>query len=324
MAKLSRDVLHVDPRAEADRISAFIREQVTRNYHRKGVVVGMSGGLDSAVVACLCVRALGPEAVLGLILPERESNPVSERFAWAQIEKLGIAGERIDLTPILEVLGTYREKDEVISRLCPSFDPARDTTKVKLPGDLLNRDSFNVFSLVVTKPDGAVSTHRLRASDFQALEAAQNMKTRSRMMQLYHRAEKMHRVVAGTTNRTELDEGFFVKYGDGGVDMEPLAHLYKTQVFQLGRHIGVTEEILNRMPSPDTWSGQVGDEEFYYRLPIETLDILLYAWNNGVPDEDVGAALGLSLEQIRRAYRDIDSKKRSTWHLRCVPPSILA
>lgn len=318
----SKRVLDLDAEAEAERIAAFLTEQVFGFYRRKGAVVGLSGGVDSALVAALCVRAFGPKRVLGVVLPERESARESETFAREQADALGIACERVDLTPVLSTLGVYASKERVIGRLCPDFDPASDVTKIALPGGILEREGLNVFSLTVEKPDGTKLTRRLGADDYREISSAQNMKQRSRMTQLYRFAERLHFVVAGTTNRAELEQGFFVKYGDGGVDIEPVAHLYKTQVFALARHVGVVENILAREPSPDTWSAGVGDVEFFFRMPFEVLDVLLYAAAHRVPAPDVARELGLELEQVARAVRDIASKRKATRHLRSLPPSL--
>jgi NAD+ synthase len=321
-APLHENALALEPEAETLRICEFISDQVLRGYRRKGVVVGLSGGVDSALVACLCARGLGRERVLGLILPEKESSPVSEPYALEQAEALGIKVERVDLTPVLSVLGVYEEKERLVRSIFPSFDPEKDRTKMSLPGGLLERGGLNVFSLTLEKPGAEVFTCRLRPEQLRGIQAAQNMKQRSRMIQLYHHAERSHYVVAGTTNRTELEQGFFVKHGDGAADFEPISHLWKTQVFQLASHVGVVEEILNRTPSPDTWSGDVGDEEFFFRLPYRTLDLLLHAWRTGIPTAAVGTALGLSPRQVGRAFRDFESKKKATQHLRTAPPSL--
>jgi NAD+ synthase len=318
-----KEALRIDAEGESQRICEFIRFQVRSSYKRKGVVVGLSGGIDSALMACLCVRALGPERVQGLVLPERESSPESELYATQQAQALGIRSEVVDITPLLEAFQVYEKRNAVVRGLCESFNPGTDAVKIMLPADLLNRDSLNVFSLKVTKPSGREFSYRLRPEQLRAIAAAQNMKQRTRMIQLYFLAETLHFVVGGTTNRTEMDQGFFVKYGDGGVDIEPLAHLYKTQVFQLAEHLGVIDEIRTRTPTPDTWPGGVTDEEFYFRMPFETLDLLLCARDRGISSDDAGRALDLSVDQVERAFRDLQSKQQTTWHLRSLPPSLL-
>jgi len=322
--RFSRDVLRIDAEGEANRICDFIKDQVLQRYKRKGVVIGISGGIDSALLSVLCARTLEPERILGLILPEKESSPVSEPYAREQANALGIQVERVDLTPILSQLGVYEKKEEVIKRLCADYDPDQDKTKIALPWNLLERPSLSIFSLIVQKPDGSKRLFRLGADDFRAILAAQNMKQRSRMIQLYYHAERLHYVVGGTTNRTELEQGFFVKHGDAGVDIEPIAHLYKVQIFQLARCLGVVERILNRKPSPDTWSAEVSDEEFYFRMPFETLDLLLYAWNKGVETSEICQVLGLQPVQVERAFQDFESKRKATWDLRVMAPSLCA
>ena len=318
----TKDVLRLDPEAETNRICQFIKEQVLRRYRRKGVVVGLSGGVDSALLAALSVRTFGTDHVLGVLLPEKESSPVSELFGKAQADALGVKTERVDLTPILSAMGVYDVKNNVITNLCPDYDPDRDKTKLSLPAGLLERSALSFFSLTVQKPDGSERKYRLAPHDYQNIMAAQNMKQRVRMTQLYHHAERLNYVVGGTTNRIEMDQGWFVKYGDGGVDLEPLAHLYKAQVYQLSRHLGVTADILNRAPTADTWTAEVSDEEFYFRMPLDILDLLLYAWSHGVPKQEIREALGLTDEQIGRAFKDFDSKKRASWHLTVMPPHL--
>lgn len=320
---LGPDVLKLNEQDEADRICDFVRSTVFSRYKRKGVVVGLSGGIDSALLACVCVRAIGQERVQGLILPERESSPDSAAFATAQARALDIRYETIDITPVLETLGVYEKRNRVIRSLCPDFDPDFDTMKIMLPPDLLHFDGLNVFSLVVNRADGERFSCRLRPEQLQGIAAAQNMKQRTRMMHLYALAERLHYVVGGTTNRTEMEQGFFVKHGDGGVDVEPLGHLFKTQVFQLARHLGVIEPILDRPPTPDTWPGGVTDEEFYFRMPFDKLDLLLYAWLEGLDPDTVARDLSLEVDQVSRAYRDFQFKQATTWHLRSLPPSLL-
>ncbi|MEW5901969.1 MAG: NAD(+) synthase [Acidobacteriota bacterium] len=316
-----RDILKIDGAQEVARISGFIQQQ-TLTMKREGAVVGLSGGVDSALSSELAVKALGKERVFGLVLPERESNPVSKQFALRQVEKLGIRAEVIDITAALEAIGTYRRRDEVIKKFFPEYD-ASFRIKMTLPPDLLARDSLNVFSLTIDDGRGGKKSARLSKEALQGIVAATDTKQRTRMLFLYYYAEKMNYLVCGTTNRSEVVQGYFVKYGDGGVDIEPLAHLYKTQVFQLARELGVDPRIIERLPSPDTFSLETSDEEFYFRMPYNILDLLLYAWENQIPKEEVCRALSLSEDQVKRAFRDLQAKHNATRHLRQLPPSLL-
>ena len=315
-----QDVLKMDCEKESERIGSFIREYV-RSSRREGAVVGLSGGIDSALCAALCVKALGKERVFGLILPEKESNPVSAEYAAKHAQALGIETETVDITPVLEAFGTYQKRDGLIQEVFPEYD-AGYTSKITLPEDLLSKDTFNIFTLKVNDGKGHEKSARLNKKILSGLVAATDTKQRIRMVHLYYYAEKMNNIVAGTTNKTELLQGFFVKYGDGGVDIEPLSHLYKVQVFQLSEYLGVLREIIERTPSPDTWSSQVSDEEFYFRIPYAQLDLLLYAWEHKIPMEHICQTMNLAEAQVKRAQRDFNAKYNATKGLRQAPPTL--
>ena len=315
-----KDVLKVDCKSEAERIGTFIRDQV-RAVKRNGVVIGLSGGIDSALCAALCVATLGKDNVFGLILPEKESNPISAQYAAKHAEKLGIETLTVDITPTLEAFGTYEKRDGVIKSVFPEYDSTWKS-KITLPADLLHKDSLNFFTLKIEDGDGNVKTARLDKKMLNGIVAATDTKQRTRMMHLYYYAETKNYIVCGTTNRTELIEGFFVKYGDGGVDIEPISHLYKAQVYQLSDYLGVIQEIIDRAPSPDTWSFTVTDEEFYFRIPYAVLDLLLYAWEQHVPVEQVCEVLDLTEDQVKRTMRDFSAKYNATRHLRQLPPTL--
>ena len=315
-----KDVLKLDCKSEVERICEFIQQEL-RDMKRNGIVVGLSGGIDSALCAALCVKALGKDKVFGLILPERESNPVSAEYAGKHAEKLGIETQTVDITATLEAFGTYRKRDDVIKEVFPDYD-SESKSKITLPADLLSKDSYNFFTLKIDDGKGNVKSARLNKKSLNGIVAATDSKQRTRMMHLYYYAEKMNYSVCGTTNKTEVLEGFFVKYGDGGVDIEPLSHLYKAQVYQLSEYLGVIREIIERAPSPDTWSFQVSDEEFYFRIPYEKLDLLLYAWQNDISIERVCEVMDLSEEQVKRAMRDFNAKYNATKHLRQLPPAL--
>jgi NAD+ synthase len=125
--------------------------------------------------------------------------------------------------------------------------------------------------------------------------------------------------VAGTPNFAEYDQGFFVKQGDGAADVKPIAHLYKSQVYALAEHLDIPTEVLERTPTTDTYSLAQTQEEFYFALPYEPMDLSLWAIDHGVPAADVAAAIGLTVEQVERVFRDIAAKRRAARYLHHVP-----
>ncbi|MBN1828333.1 MAG: NAD(+) synthase [Deltaproteobacteria bacterium] len=320
MEDLRENPLVIETTRERDRISAFIGTSL-KSLKRDGAVVGLSGGIDSAVAVALCVESLGQDKVIGLLLPERESNPMSLEYAQKHAARLGIRYECIDITPVLEKIGTYIKRDEVIRSMFPSYRPD-DKIKLSLPADLLARDALNIYSLSIIRGEDLVFRSRLTKEQLGSIVAATNTKQRTRMLHLYYWAEKHNYIVCGTTNRSELVQGFFVKYGDGGVDIEPLAHLYKTQVYQLAAALDVPQEIILRPPSPDTFSKAVSDEEFYFRMPYDRLDPLLWAWERKLTPAEAGKILGLSEDQVIRVFRDFAAKYRSAQHLLMIPPAL--
>lgn len=316
----SRKILEFDAPMEAERIGVFIKGQL-RAAHRRGLVIGLSGGVDSALSAALSVRAIGPERVIGLLLPDKESSPDSAKLASRQAALLGIETITLDITPVLEAFGTYAKRDAVAKSIFPEFG-AGYGLKITLPSDLLKNDRYNFFSLTIVDPQGGTRTTRLDTEQAQGIIAATCTKHRARMMAQYYHAEKNSGWVCGTTNKSEAILGLFVKYGDGGVDIEPIAHLYKTQVFELAKVMGVIPEIIGRPPCPDTYSAPVTDEEWYFRMPFEQLDLLLYAWENGIAIPEIARVMELTEAQIQRVFRDFASKHNATKPLRQLPPSL--
>ena len=260
----SLDVLKIDPKKELDRLSDFIAEQVKTVFRRKGVVVGLSGGIDSACIAAVAVHAVGKENVKGLVLPEKESNPISSEYAIKHAKILDIEYREVDITPIVDSIHKYSRRDEFIQGVIPEYQPGYKYN-ISLPTDLLERDSFNFYRLQVEMPDGTINTKRMNLNEFRTITSFANIKIRARMLNLYAEAERRNLIVAGTTNRTEYILGDFCKYGDGGTDIEPLSYLYKNQIYQLSEYLEVIPEIFDRQPSPDTFSLPVTDQEFFFR-----------------------------------------------------------
>ena len=318
--KFHRDVLTIDPARVSNAIEEFIRTSVERFFKRKGIVIGLSGGIDSAVAAALSTRALGAGRVFGLLLPKRDSNPISRVYGRTMAESLGIECAEIDITPMLECFGVYEKRDAVVRKVFPDLEPPYKFRLV-LPQNLLDSDRLNVYYIEALNADGTTRRERLSHGDYLELMAANDIKQRTRMTQLYYEAERRYCIVCGTTNLAEAIQGFFVKYGDGGVDIEPIAPLYKNQVYQLARYLNVPQEIIDRTPSPDTYSFVVSDAEFYFCMPYDLLDLLLYAIEHNVPQSEVAAVIGLRPEQVERAWKSLVRKRAVTEHLRVLPPS---
>jgi NAD+ synthase len=316
-----RGVLDLDCEAEAERICSILRDAVFTGMHRKGLVVGVSGGIDSAVTAALAARALGKERVLCLLMPERDSSPESELLGR---ELAGVLGAEVlleDVAPALEGLGCYRRRDEAVRRVFPGYGPGW-SFKIVLSGSPLTDRQINFFRIIAQDPAGEARSERLGHREYLQIVAGSNMKQRARKLLEYYHAERLHYAVAGTPNRLEYDQGFFVKGGDGLADVKPIAHLYKTQVFALAEHLGVPASIRNRPPTTDTYSLAQSQEEFYFAVPYPQMDLLLWARNHDVPPAVAAAGIGLLPDQVERVYEDIERKRATTMVLH-LPPVLM-
>jgi NAD+ synthase len=308
--KFSQAALEFDIGREIESISVSIREAVLRTLRRKGAVVAVSGGIDSGACAALCTHALGKENVQALFLPERDSSGDSLRFGRLLAERLGIRSITENIAPVLEGAGCYRRQDEAIRMVFPQYAGGWKF-KISLPS-ILTSDRLNVSRLTIVTGSGESLSERMSPAPYLQLVAATNFKQRTRTMMAYYHADRLNYAVCGTPNRLEYDQGFFVKGGDGLADFKPIAHLYKTQVYAIARALGVPDEICNRTPTTDTFSLPQTQEEFYFALPYDTMDLCLYAHNAGVPAVDVAPVVGLTPEQVERVYKDIETKRRTT------------
>lgn len=313
---LSASVLDFDKDAEVEKITTRLREIVGKELHRRGLVVAISGGIDSSVSVTLAVKALGAKKVFGLLLPERDSSSKSSSRGRLLAEHLGIEYELHDIAATLDAIGCYRWRDEAIKKTFPEYAEGWKN-KIVISGGSEGR--MNFFKLVVQSPDGAIQEKRLALSEYLQIVAATNYKQRIRKTIEYFHADRLHYAVVGTPNRLEYDQGFFVKNGDGSADVKPIAHLYKTQVYALARHLKLPEEICSAIPTTDTYSMPQGQDEFYFALPYDKMDVALWALNHKRPAKDLAAFLGVNEEQANYIYKDIETKRQTTHYMHAKP-----
>ncbi|NUS69359.1 MAG: NAD(+) synthase [Ensifer adhaerens] len=312
----SAETLTIDHAAETDRIVSALRGQL-RSMKKRGLVLGLSGGIDSSVSVALAVRAVGAKNVFCLFMPENDSDPESLRFGRLVAETFGVEAIVEDIGPTLKAMGCYERRDAFIRELVPDYGDGW-ASKVVI-ANALEGEGYNISSLVVQSPEGVQSKHRMPPSVYLGVVAATNMKQRTRKQVEYYHADRLNFAVLGTPNRLEYDQGFFVKNGDGAADVKPIAHLYKSQVYALAAHLGVPAEVCRRPPTTDTYSLEQTQEEFYFSLPYDRMDLCLYGLNHGIEIEAVAKAAGLTVVQVERVWADIAAKRKATRYLHLGP-----
>ena len=315
--QFSEDLLRINPQKEVDKICKRLREFLAKKLKRRGLVVALSGGIDSSVTTALAAKAVGPERVLALLMPERHSSEDTLKLSTMVADHFGVEKVHEDISDILDALGFYRRYDSAVQRVIPEYGQGWKS-KIITP-NVIEKKGFNLFSIVAQKPDDTIIKKRLSLKAYLEIVAATNFKQRTRKMLEYYHADRLNYAVAGTPNRLEYDQGFFVKVGDGAADVKPIAHLYKTQVYQLADYLDIPEEIINRPPTTDTYSMPQGQDEFYFSLPYDKMDLCLYGKNHQVAPEIVAMALGLEPVQVQRIYADIDTKRSTTRYLHLAP-----
>lgn len=315
--EFSKDVLAIDMEQEVENISNKMKTILSTQLKRKGLVVAVSGGIDSSVCLALAAKTLGPERVFALLMPERHSSADTLKLSRSVVDTFGVEARHEDISAILEAVNFYRRYDEAIKISIPEYN-ALWQSKIVISNSI-EKKSINYFSVVAQSPEGNIVKRRLPPKAYLEVVAATNFKQRIRKMLEYYHADRLHYAVTGTPNRLEYDQGFFVKLGDGAADIKPIAHLYKTQVYKMAEYLGVPVEICNRKPTTDTYSMPQGQDEFYFSLPYQQMDLCLYGKNHQYPPEQVAPVVGLTPTEVEYVYADIDKKRATTRYLHLGP-----
>ncbi|MDF1576416.1 MAG: NAD(+) synthase [Bacteroidales bacterium] len=319
-AKFSRDILKIqDMETLIAKLTTRIREDISTRHKRFGAVIGLSGGIDSSVCMALTARAIGPEKMLGVMMPEKDSSPESEELARELAGKFGVKVIREVITGALDGFGCYARRNQAVKDIVPEYDPATYKMKIGIKHEGKGFKLPPLFHLTVVRPDGSVIVKRLPSPQMRTIIAASNFKQRARMSLVYFHAENLHYAVVGTPNKHEVDQGFFVKFGDGGGDLFPIGRLYKTQVYQIAEYLGVPKGIIGRTPTTDTYSAEQTQEEFFYEFPHDVMDLLWYAHENKYDPAEVGEVMGMTAEEIERNYRNFERRTETTEYLRTPP-----
>ncbi len=318
--KFTKDIIKLpDVEQTVKRITNKLKSDVFERLQRKGGVVGISGGIDSSVSLALAVKAFGAENVIGIMLPEKDSSSDSELLAKKLADKFGVHTLVENISGALEGFGCYKRRDEAMKRVFPEYNPATYKSKIEIRQNILKQNMPAIFSLTIIDENGTSKSKMLPMKEYLQIVAASNFKQRSRMSMLYYHAEALHYAVIGTPNKHEVEQGFFVKYGDGGADVMPIGDLYKTQVYELASYMGVPQEIIDRTPTTDTYTAEQTQEEFFYQLPFEMMDLLWYAWENGYQPQEVAPALDITEKEVENVFKTFLRKKKTTEYLRMAP-----
>ena len=316
----SKDMLRIDPEKEIERIGGLLKDYLRKTLKRRGLVIGLSGGIDSSVTAGIVAKTLGPDRVLALLMPEHHSDSETLLLSTQVADHFGITSIHENISGILDAVGFYRRYNDAVRLVIPEYGQGWKSKIVM--SDKLKEKGFSIFSVIAQKPDDSFIKIRLSLKAYLEIVAATNFKQRIRKMLEYYHADRLNYAVVGTPNRLEYDLGFFVKFGDGAADIKPIAHLYKTQVYKLAEFLGIPKEIRERTPTTDTYSLDQGQDEFYFLLPYDKMDLCLCGKDHDIDAKIVAEVVGLSEEQVQIVYDDIDSKRAATGYLH-LPPLVI-
>lgn len=318
--KFSKNILLIDNiESKINDVTEKLKHGIFSTMKRKGAIVGISGGIDSSVSLALTAKAIGPENVVGILLPEKDSSSESKELALKLANQLLVKTIEENITGALEGFGCYHRRDEAVKAIFPEYDPQQYSMKIGVNPQGISRNLPPVFSLTIVNKNGEEKSKLLPPKQYLQIVAASNFKQRCRMSMLYYHAERLYYAVIGTPNKHEVEQGFFVKHGDGGADIMPISRLYKTQVYQLAEYLNIPEEIINRTPTSDTYSAEQTQEEFFFQLPFHEMDLLWYGYENDYDPAEVANVLGKKEEEIKSIFTNFKRKQHTTEYLRMKP-----
>lgn len=314
----SKDILRIENIASVvNDLTERLKNDVSFLLRRRGAIVGISGGIDSSVTMALAAKALGPEHVVGIIMPEKDSSGESKSLALKLADRFGVKTIEENITGALDGFACYKRRDEAVAKVFPEYDPA--TYQMKIGIKAVSNNLPPVFSVTIIDKNGVSQSKMLPPNEYMQIVAASNFKQRARLSMLYYHADRLHYAVIGTPNKHEVEQGFFVKYGDGGADVMPIAHLYKSQVYQLAEYLGVPQEIIARTPTTDTYTAEQTQEEFFYQMPYQEMDLIWYAFENNISPEETGSVMGKTADEIKLIFNNLSRRKVTTDYLRMAP-----
>ena len=303
---------------QVDNLCTFLHDEIIEEFHKHGAIVGLSGGIDSTVTMALCVKALGSTKTLGLTMFEKESDQNNKSLVDKISKTYDIDIQNIDISPILDSFGVYSNREKIVTNRFPNFNSDCKYRVVVPP----NFNSIGMPYLEILDDKNIQHKIKISSSDFLTLTAATSIKHRVRMTLLYYYAAKNNLSVVGTTNKSEYLQGYFVKYGDGGSDIEPLVNLYKSQIYQIGDFLNIDQDIMINPASPDVWSYRTTDEEFFYTVPYDIVDLILYARENDLTISEIQKLSNLPEEKIQSLLRFQEIKQQKSQHMRKLPSKL--
>nr|MDO8079300.1 NAD(+) synthase [Candidatus Freyarchaeota archaeon] len=304
------EMLELDYGRVSEKIEEFIRNSV-KSFKKDGVIVGMSGGIDSSTTATLSARALGPDRVFGLLMPERDSEPQNFKDAKQLASELEIEYEVLDITPILKEMGIY---DILPDRIVKDKKLFLKKLEEAVRASLFEAKTVDI---PIVDPKSSVGdysfTLRDKSSDIEPISAKEGKrgycftfpKVRLRSIMLYYKACLKNLLVTGTLCKSEYATSMYEEHGDGACEIAPLRNLYKTQVRQLAQYLKLPKNIITKPSSPDLILGSLITDEIIMGMKYETMDAILYCLEQGMKTSEITEKLDVDEATVKKVERTV-------------------